>query len=299
LYHILPETTTLVVDVMAKKKRTDDWTRMDTSTASGRIKFLLNARWRNQQREMARAVGVAQPSLSRVVRGVQEPGRRLLAKIAAHPEVSDTWVYTGQGSPFVAPGQLQPSAGPTLPVSSTILPGPREACLHMLTGDHFPVSTFHFRLSRYWLQIAEGDPITLDDAWKVLAGDRLLVESDSRYWLDNPNCLVNTPCARRRQREGHAEFVLGVVERATDGGGLRFREFGRVAVGQPGWPVRGKRVRPIYWADQPANEQRQAPAVGTTPADKPSPPQNADDLDVKDLVAVCILLHRIWGRKLV
>jgi hypothetical protein len=284
---------------MAKKKRTDDWTRTDTSTAGGRIRFLLDARWRGQQREMARAVGVAQPSLSRVVNGVQEPGRRLLAKIAAHPEVSDTWVYTGRGSPFVAPGQLQPSAGPALPLSPTILPGPPEACLHMLTGAHFPVSTFDFRVSRYWLKVAEGDPITRDDAWKVLAGDLLLVESDSTYWLDDLNTLVDTPCARRRQREGHAEFVLGVVERTIDGGGLRFKEFGRVAVEQPGWPVRGPHVRPIYWADEPADEQRQAPAVDTTPADKPSPPRDADEVDVQDLVAVCILLHRIWGRKLV
>ena len=296
LYHILSETTTLVVDVMAKKKRTDDRTPTDTSTAGGRIKFLLDAKWRGQQREMARAVGVAQPSLSRVVNGVQEPGRRLLAKIAAHPEIGDTWLYTGQGSPFVAPGQLQPSAGPTLPVSSTILPGPAEACLHMLTGAHFPVSTFHFRVSRYWLKVAEGDPITRDDAWRVLAGDLLLAESDSRYWLDDLNTLVDMPCARRRQREGHAEFVLGVVERATDGGRLRFKEFGRVAVEQPVRRVPGPRIRPISW---PEDEQRQAPAVDTTPADKPSPPRDADDVDVKDLVAVFILLHRIWGRKLV
>jgi hypothetical protein len=166
----------------------------------------------------------------------------------------------------------------------------------MLTGAHFPVSTFHFRVSRYWLQVAAGDPITLDDAWKVLAGDLLLVESDSRYWLDDLNTLVDTPCARRRQREGHAEFVLGVIERTTDGGGLRFKEFGRVAVEQPGRSVRQAHIRRVFWED---DEQRQAPAVDTTPADKPSPPQNADDLDVKDLVAVCILLHRIWGRKLV
>jgi hypothetical protein len=299
LYHILPETSTLVVDVMAKRKRTDDWTRPDTSTSRGRITFLLDARWRGQQREMARAVGVAQPSLSRVVNGVQEPGRRLLAKIAAHPEVSDTWLYTGRGSPFVAPGQLQLSAGPSLPVSSTILPSLPDACLHMLTGDLYPVSAFHFRVSRYWLRVAEGDPITRDDAWRVLAGDLLLVESDNTYWLDDLNALVDMPCARRRQREGHAEFVLGVVERTTDGGGLRFKEFGRVAVAQPGWPVRGTRKRRVDWPDEPADEQRQAPAVDTTPADKPSPPRDADEVDVQDLVAVAIVLHRVWGRKLV
>jgi hypothetical protein len=298
LYHSSFETTTLIVDVMAKRKRTDDRTWTDTSTCGGRIAFLLNVRWRGRQREMARAVGVAQPSLSRVVKGVQEPGRRLLAKIAAHPEISDTWLYTGQGSPFLAPGQLQPSAGPTLPVSPTILPGPPDACLHMLIGTHFPVSTFHFRVSRYWLKVGEGDPITRDDAWKVVAGDLLLVESDSRYWLDDLNTLVDMPCARRRQREGHAEFVLGVVERATDGGGLRFREFGRVAVEQPVRRVQRKRVRPVD-TDEPADEQRQAPAVDTTPADKPSPPRDADAVDVQDIAAVCILLHRIWGRKLV
>jgi hypothetical protein len=298
LYHSSLETTTLIVDAMAKRKRTDDQTRTDTSTCGGRIKFILDARWRGQQREMARAVGVAQPSLSRVVNGVQEPGRRLLAKIAAHPEVSDTWLYTGQGSPFVAPGQLQPSAGPALPVSTIVLPGPPEAFLRMMSGAYFPVSTFHFRLSRYWLKVAEGDPITRDDAWRVLAGDLVLLESDSRYWLDDLNALVDMPCARRRQCEGHVEFVLGVVERATDGGGLRFREFGRVAVEQPVRRVPRKRVRPVD-TDEPADEQRQAPAVDTTPADKPSPPRDADDVDVQDLVAVGILLHRIWGRKLV
>jgi hypothetical protein len=168
----------------------------------------------------------------------------------------------------------------------------------MLTGAYFPVSTYHFRVSRYWLMVAAGDPITLDDAWRVLAGDLVLLESDSRYWLDDPNALVDKPCARRRQREGHAEFVLGVVERTTDGRSLRFKEFGPVAVAQPGWPVRGKRKRRVD-TDEPADEQRQAPAVDATPADKPSPPRDAGDLDVKDLVAVCILLHRIWGRKLV
>ena len=283
---------------MAKRERTDDWTRTDTSTPGGRIKFLLVARWRGQQREMARAVGVAQPSLSRVVNGVQEPGRRLLAKIAAHPEVSDTWLYTGQGSPIVAPGQLQPSAGPTLPVSSTILPGPPEACLHMLTGAHFPVSTFHFRVSRYWLKVVEGDPITRDDASRVVAGDLLLAESDCRYWLDDLNALVDLPCARRLKREGHVEFVLGVVERAADGGGLRFREFGRVAVEQPGWRLKERSKRPIYLDDTPADEPSRASAADTKPADKPSAPRDADEVDVEDLVAVCVLLHRVWGKKL-
>jgi hypothetical protein len=296
---MLPETTTLVVDAMAKKKLTDDWTRMDTSCPRGRIRFLLDARWRGQQREMARAVGVAQPSLSRVVNGVQEPGRRLLAKIAAHPEVSDTWLYTGQGCPIVAPGQPQSSAGAVLPVSSSILPGSPESCLHMLAGHFFPVSSFHFRVSRYWLKVAEGDPITLDDASRVLAGDLLLVESDSRYWLDDLDALVDMLCARRRQRESHAEFVLGVVERTTDGGGLRFKEFRRVAVAQPGRRVERTRKRPIYWTDEPADEQRQAPAVDTTPADKPSPPRDADEVDVQDLLGVIVLLHRTLGRKLV
>ena len=62
-----------------------------------RVKFLLDYRWRGNQREMARDLSVSQGLISKIVNGVQGPGKRFLHALARQTGVNAEWVLGGVG----------------------------------------------------------------------------------------------------------------------------------------------------------------------------------------------------------
>ena len=126
----------------------------DDTTPSGRLNRVLDVKFRGNQSEMARATGVSQASLSRVIRGVQEPGRRLMCAVAALPGVDDVWMFTGRGEPFPAPRPRR-SRGRRQDRSHASSCPARRQHHDLLTGTYDPFADEISTSTPYWLVIGE------------------------------------------------------------------------------------------------------------------------------------------------
>jgi hypothetical protein len=182
----------------------------DTATTRGRVIWVLDQLFSGNQREMSRAVGVSQASISRVISGTQEPGRQLIVAIASLPTVNDTWIYTGRGEPLSLKPYDQSSrhGDCALPVALKIIPGAPKDHLLYLTGSNFPIPQQFHGASRYWLRFSETIPITLAAGAKLVSGDLLLLDSDAATWKGKPDVLRSRLCAVPIARESDSKLAL-------------------------------------------------------------------------------------------
>jgi hypothetical protein len=199
----------------------------DTSTPRGRVLWVLDHEYHGNQSEMARATGISQASWSRVIRGAQEPGRRLMAAIAALPSISETWIYTGQGEPRVRTRVASLAEGSgrmswTLPVSEEILPGKPGDHSQRLTGYYFPVAPEYFGPARYWLKFTASISVPAGQVLKLHPGNLILLEADPRAWLTDPEALDGKPCALRLYLRGGEVSLLARCGTEFEWGGTSF-----------------------------------------------------------------------------
>jgi hypothetical protein len=247
---------------------------------------------------MARALGVSQATVSLVVSGKRPAGKRLLAALANHPRVNAAWLATGDGEP------LPPPLTGTLPVCQGVLPGPPADHGGLCTGLRHPVAETLDRPSRYWLAVSPGSPLVRDSRLRILAGDLLLMETDT-HWTHRSDVVVGRLCGARLP--GHAPepaYGLGVVRR--DPGGLALDLFDRVvrmaepfppaAPATAPAPPSSSRVgrsfgRPRRQVRSLEEEERRAPARAAAMAGPPGgDPGTA--LTPQDVVAVGVYLVR-------
>lgn len=203
---------------------------VETPGFAERLEWVLRNHFGGSQRKMARAVGTSQASLSRIINQVQKPGSKLLAAIASLPEVSDTWLYTGKGDPFVPSLQVPAIEELELPVARRLLPGPVEAHRDQFTDDRFPVARRFYRESRYWYEVQRGEPIVGEASQKVAVGDLLLMETDPsqrRYEqsLLGKLCVVR-PTFLRKMEPRMPECLLAEVGWYPGNRQLAFYAFG-------------------------------------------------------------------------
>ena len=187
----------------------------DSSTLQGRVLWLLDHHYRGSQREMSRDLGLPQPTISRIVRGLQEPGRRVMETIAANPKFNKVWLFSGEGKPTSAAGQDPAPARDDrmLPITEEILPGKRSGLTRPPGGTYFPVTSEHFGEERYWLQYSAAIECSGGANGAILPGDLLLMESDPKYWKGGADSLVGCICALRvfaQNRTHHLLTVFGV-----------------------------------------------------------------------------------------
>lgn len=166
------------------------------------MKWLLMTRWQGNRSAMARATGVTHTAIAKVVTDQQEPGRRLLAKIAAAADVSADWLLTGHGPPYT------PAA---IPVADRALPGAPHEHTADLVDEKVEGLPDLYTPSRYWLKVKRGEPVLKDPEQKVKAGDLLLLES-SRDSLPKPPDLWQTLCVIRLPRSEPPQFKVAVVD---------------------------------------------------------------------------------------
>lgn len=149
-----------------------------------RIRHLFERTWNRNQRRMAEAIGISQPTLSRVLSGTQKPGRSLLLALGTFPGIDIEWLLHGRGkAPFQDPVQLVLRSG-FLPVSTRLLPGAPGDYPHQLTGDYAPAAEQFNRPSCYWLRVCEhhfAEPLHDHD---LRQDDLLLLETS---WGDLPS----------------------------------------------------------------------------------------------------------------
>jgi len=150
---------------------------------------------------MAADVGCTQSLISRVVRGVQTPGPRLLEKIAGKPEINKIWLQTGQGEPLVPHDSL--------PISEEILSGPPHKHRYLLLPERYPVTREQYSETRYWLRIHSTQPVVKANPFKVRANDLLLLECDpTRIELDEFRGLA---VARLGKADGKVPRLCHIV----------------------------------------------------------------------------------------
>lgn len=63
-----------------------------------RVRLALQLVFHGHQSDMAAAFNVSHSMISRIVRGLQQPGHALIGKLALRPEIESHWLYTGEGS---------------------------------------------------------------------------------------------------------------------------------------------------------------------------------------------------------
>jgi hypothetical protein len=157
----------------------------------------------NQSR-LARALGVTQALVNMVVRGVQPPTRNLIARLGAIERVSPHWAATGEGEPFL------PDTRGSLAVSDVLLPGPPADYAALMTGERFAVTPAFERPSCYYWRLPAGHPATAVDAWRLLPGDLILLET-SRAAIEAPGALHRKQCVLDGGCIGRAEPAYGLV----------------------------------------------------------------------------------------
>jgi len=199
---------------------------LDPETSGGRIAILLRDVWGGNQRKMAEDVGVTQPAISKVVRGDQPPGRRLLELVAADPKVNPDWVLRGVGGPTPAPAPEATGGDWMVPVAGCILPSHPRRHAALFTGARLPVATFYRSESRYLLAVQRGDPVVRAEGERVAPGDHLLMEADRDIWLSNRMVLVGKLVALRLGGERGADYALGRADMNPATRELKFTCFG-------------------------------------------------------------------------
>lgn len=191
--------------------------------ARGRLQLVLDRRFDSNQTRLASALGVSHTLVNLVVRAAQPPTRNLMARLGTIEGVNPRWSDTGEGEPFVA------DTRGTLPVSDVLLPGAPADYAALMTGERFAVAPAFDRASCYYWRLPQGHPATAADAWRLLVGDLLLLET-SRAVVEVPGGLNRKWCILAGSCLHRAEPVYGAVtadEKTrlvfSDGGaGLRF-----------------------------------------------------------------------------
>jgi hypothetical protein len=141
---------------------------------------------------MATDLGISPGGLSNVLAGKRAAGKDVLTALSRHPLVNPAWLMRGEGLP-IEQGQTHIPGGRALPLAATLLPGPVEACHDLLVAEHFPVSEFHFRPTRYWYRVPSSSPWCGSSGLNLISGDLLLIETDPAYWDGRLAELVASP----------------------------------------------------------------------------------------------------------
>ncbi len=180
-------------------------------TLADRLAWVLRVWFTGSQTAMARALGVSQASVSRAVRGRNQPSGKLLTAAAALPGLSEEWLLTGRGAPQTVAVQdagPRPHVTASLPVSAGILPGPPANCTLRLQGESFPVPEVHYTPTRYWLRVTDALKMAGGLSTRLIAGDLALMETDRRAWETDVSVLENKLCSLRLTCEQDAVLLL-------------------------------------------------------------------------------------------
>jgi hypothetical protein len=205
---------------------------------SERVRFILNTCCGGNQSLLAERLPASQSLISKVVRGEQMPGRKLMEKLARLPGINPAWVLEGVGEPL-----LPPRKG-TLPIALGVLPGWPEHYPHMLTGGRHTVAEADEGESRYWLRVQEHWPLVQVTAWGILPGDLLLMDS-SPDWTAREDMVMGRLCGVRLDRQSGTTFEIGRVERDATGIVLALAKvIGRLIEPTPPPPSRPPEPRP-------------------------------------------------------
>lgn len=244
-----------------------------------RILCLADRIWDNNQSEMARNLEVDQASISRVLGRKQQPGAKLLERLATWPRVNAYWLFSGEGEAVVET-VLGPGGGRFRPVVERLLPGTPQEHPELLTGVSFPVADAFFSATSYWWRVPyDGGP---GGEHGVLARDLLLMETDPK-WTRRGTAVSGKFAGVRMKRGKGRHVVLARVDSIEETDPLTdlFEVYPVKLYGEREKPHQGpiKFVVPGSKGEKPSFTASKAPLV----------------LTPEDVVCVAIKLDRVYG----
>jgi len=195
--------------------------QMPLSTAGDRVRFLLEKLWNGHQTKMARDTNCAQPTLSLVASGKNEPGKRLLALIAAHPEVNEEWLFHGTGEPINPLTKLAGNLEYFLPVVNRALNVSQSEDIRRLANEKQEVLKSFYNKTSYFIRVQHDEPITNDVEMAINKGDLLLIDRSpdsfpEKHRLFRTLCVVREPKNAKRVCLGLVTYLEAEFEEGPE-----------------------------------------------------------------------------------
>ncbi len=164
-----------------------------SNTLLDRIHWLMAKLWNGSQTKMAADLDVAQSTIANVFAGRRNPGRALLATLAAHPLVNEEWLRKGIGPPLL-PEATTPTGEVALPIALALFSGMPDEHPDCLAELLHPVFRRLYQRSRYWIHLDDPNhPFVKMPELSMRIGDWVMMESDPENWPDDLRgklCLV-------------------------------------------------------------------------------------------------------------
>lgn len=169
---------------------------------SQRFSAICNGLYGGSQSAMALDLQTTQPTISRIVNGVQTPNCDLLSAVAAKGNLNPLWLLTGLGEMVTGAGASLLTTAGCLPISGELLPGPVSDWRGLLTGLQFSVPQEFSRETCYLFEV----PNDLAGRAKLglHAGDLVLVET-APLWQRHPSIVTGQLLV---VQQDHASAVL-------------------------------------------------------------------------------------------
>ncbi len=240
---------------------------------------------------MARFLGATHSVVSKIRRGLQGPGERLLAALALHPSVNARWLNDGIGDPILR------AAFGTRPISEVILPGPPATCQELFGAERYPIAPVFDSESTYFLRVTTCTKFVSGAVPGILPGDLLLIETASEY-LARTEHINQKLCAVALPSEAQKTYVLAKVFVDRERLYVIVRQTSHPQPPPPGTPKKtARKIRPrrsidSYNAVRPKNDSNEVPKTTETPASAWLPPECLVSLDSDAVLGVVLQLHR-------
>ena len=156
------------------------------------------------QRKFARLVGCAQPVISRIVRGEQQPGRDLLERIAKVKGVDrDALMAT-----LVPSIEMGETANALVPVFDGLLNGSPAAQQGRLTGETVAVAPLGFRPTLYAVRARACASVLNNEQERMLPNDLVIIESHMTYFRKDVQSLNRRLCVIDQCKTGVVSITL-------------------------------------------------------------------------------------------
>jgi transcriptional regulator with XRE-family HTH domain len=193
---------------MARKRRQESGAKISTDLHA-RIVLLSELLWQANRSQMARDLDTDQSAMSRILSAKQQPGAKLLERLATWPSVNVGWLFLGQGEPILPEG-LRPGVGQFLPLAEELLPGQPDEHRERLTQVSYPVAAAFYSPTAYWYRLPPKSAVARECP-DVLVGDHMLIETDAK-WTRRWGAVIGKFCAFRLGKGRRERVLLGRVE---------------------------------------------------------------------------------------
>ena len=155
------------------------------SPSAKQVAELVETMANGNQRRFARLVGCAQPAISRILNGKQEPGRDLLERIAKVDGVDR--------ESLIATWKAQSSSAACvhsqIPIVQGLLKGPPTENQELLTTTLVEVASRLSRQSVYAVRASQCWPVFEDESESMQAEDLVIIESSVEHYRHNIQML--------------------------------------------------------------------------------------------------------------